>query len=165
MFILSESPAAFERLGMTACVAGSIAQAIASWHGPLKLGIFDVFGLHTQALALLLSVLGVQMYFLGVLLFERVHDVPSRFTRWLLRLSEEQLFFSLLGACALGLCVVLGTVAIWWKSHFSGISSERVLLGSVHLSLILASMSLGLFAAHMNRAWKSDTRGPQTRSS
>lgn len=165
MFILSESPATFERLGMSACVAGSIAQTIATWHGPLKIGIFDVFGLHTQALALLLSVLGVQIYFLGVLLFERVHDVPTRFTRWLLRLSEQQLFFSLLGACGVGLCVVFGTVAIWWNSHFSGISFERVLLGSVHLSIILASMSLGLFAAHMNRTWKSHTKGTQPGSS
>lgn len=159
MFILAERPALFERFGLVVCLFGSLLQMGATWHGPLEVGVFDIFGLHTQLLALLSATLGSQLYFMGVLLYDRSSDQPSTFTRTLLKLSEDKLFFSLLGACGLGVLVMVAVIIVWWQGHFSGISAERELMGAVHLTVLLGCFSLGLFGAHINKVWG---RSPRT---
>lgn len=153
MFILSECPELFERGGLAACAGACLLQAVATWHGPSKIGVFDILGLHTQLLALMVAVLGTQLYFMGVLLHGRVGGNPARITRLLCGLPEEKLFFSIVGSCALGAMVVAAMVAVWSGKHFSGISAERALIGAVHFIVILGSFSLGLFGVHMTKRW------------
>ena len=155
MFILAECPPLFEKTGLAICAGASLLQAAASWHGHWKAGVFDILGLHTQLLALLAAVLGTQLYFMGVLLHERAGGCPTRFTRILLGLPEDRLFFAILGSCGLGFIVAVIMTAVWSDRHFSGLSAERSLLGAVHLILLLGSFSLGLFGVHMTKTWKS----------
>lgn len=149
MFILSERPALFERSGLSVALAASVLQIAAVWHGPWRLGIFDIFGLHTQILALLAALLSTQVYFLGVLFYTQASDRPAMLTTKLINLPEDHLFFTLLGACCVGAGAALSVLLAWWGQHFSGLSTERWLLAGVHFIVLLGTFCLGLLGVRM----------------
>lgn len=155
MFILSESPGLFEKTGLAGCAGASAIQALAVCHGPLRAGVFDILGLHSQLLALMAAVLSVQIYFMGVLLQGRAGEASASFTRRMLSLREDHLFFAIIGSCISGIIVGLAITALWTEHHFAGLSAERSLLGAVHVILLTGSFSLGFFGIHMTSKWRT----------
>lgn len=158
LFIFSEKPSLFEKLGLVLTVFSTLLQLIAWAAGPLQVGRFHIFDMHSQALLLLGGVLGSQLYVFGCSLFLRTSDHPLAFTRRMINMDEGRLFFFLLAV--LMACALLGTALFitWARSGFSGLHQANDLLASVHLLGVASTLSLGLLSVHTLKKTTSSGR-------
>jgi glycosyltransferase involved in cell wall biosynthesis len=149
LFILSERPQFFEKMGLILLVMSTLLQLATLILGPIKIGIFNMFDLHSQALLLLGGLTGVQLYIFSCVLFLRGNERSTGITRKVLSMEEDSLFFILLGVLVLEvLCV--GAVAIrWGMLHFGGLDLAGVLLPVVHFLSVPGLWAIGLLAIHV----------------
>lgn len=149
LFILSERPQFFEKIGLILLVLSTLLQLATLILGPIKVGIFNMFDVHSQALLLLGGLTGIQLYIFSCVLFLRGNERSTGITRKVLRMEEDSLFFILLGVLILEvLCV--GMVAIrWGMLQFGGLDLAGVLLPVVHFLSIPGLWAIGLLAIHV----------------
>jgi glycosyltransferase involved in cell wall biosynthesis len=148
LFILSEKPALFERAGAALALAATLLQVLAVLLGPVALGPFHVFDVHSQALLLLGGVLGMQLYVFGCSLFLRSNDPPLALTRKLVHMDEGSLFFLLMGVVA-GCAALAGVLFwIWALAGFAGLQHPNWLLAAVHVLALMAMGVIGLLSIH-----------------
>jgi hypothetical protein len=148
LLILSEKPSMFEKVGLLLAGMATFLQLAARLTGPVGVGPFHIFDLHSQALLLLGGILGAQLYLFGCSLFLRTADRPLRVTRQLIMMDEGNLFFVLLTVVAA--CLGLGgsLVITWMRSGFAGLHQANHLLAAVHFLGVAATLSVGLLAIH-----------------
>ncbi len=148
LFILSEKPSLFEKLGLMLAGVATLLQLVARITGPVGIGPFHIFDLHSQALLLLAGILGTQLYVFGCSLFLRTADRPLRVTQQLITMDEGNLFFLLLTVVVA--CMALGgsLVITWMRSGFAGLHQANHLLAAVHFLGVAATLSVGLLAMH-----------------
>jgi hypothetical protein len=148
LFILSEKPSLFEKTGLLVAVTASIIQLAALILGPSKVGPFNIFDLHSQALLLLSGILGTQLYIFGCSLFLQTNDRPLTLTQNLINMNEGTLFFLLLSVI-LGCFGLGGGLALSWaQSGFAGLQQTNNLLAAVHFLGVAATASVGLLSVH-----------------
>lgn len=148
LFILSERPALFEWLGLLLLVPTTLLQILAAITGPVALGPFNIFDLHSQALLLMGAILGTQLYIFGCSLHLRGGDKPLGITDKFIHLNEGTLFFMLLGVLAAFVITVASLVIVWAGRGFSGLHQANSLLVAVHLLGVLAMSGIGLLSIH-----------------
>jgi hypothetical protein len=148
LFILSEKPSLFEKLGLLLAGLATLLQIIAWFTGPVGIGPFNIFDLHSQALLLLGGILGTQLYVFGCSLFLRTADRQMSLTRRLIDMDEGNLFFLLLAVVLACLALGGGLVITWMRSGFAGLHQANHLLASVHVLGVAATLSIGLLAVH-----------------
>lgn len=148
LFILSERPALFEWLGLLLMVPATLLQILAAITGPVALGPFNIFDLHSQALLLMAAILGTQLYIFGCSLHLRGGDKPLAITEKFIHLNEGTLFFMLLGVLAAFVVTVGSLVIVWAGRGFSGLHQANSLLVAVHLLGVLAMSGIGLLSIH-----------------
>lgn len=148
LFILSEKPSLFEKSGLFLALTATLIQLLALITGPIALGPFNIFDMHSQTLLLLIGILGTQLYIFSCSLFLRSIDPPLSLTRRLINMDEGSLFFLLLtvltGCLALGASLTLA----WARSGFSGLQHANNLIGAVHFLGVAATASFGLLSVH-----------------
>ena len=148
LFILAEKPGLFEWLGLILLVPATLLQGLAGVIGPLAIGPFHVFDIHSQALLLMAGILGTQIYVFGCSLFLRSEDKALPMTRRLIHMDEGAVFFMLLGVMMACLLVVMGLVIIWARSGFAGLGQANNLLVAVHFIGVAAMGAIGLLSIH-----------------
>ncbi|HCN28942.1 MAG TPA: glycosyltransferase family 2 protein [Verrucomicrobiales bacterium] len=148
LFILSERPALFEWLGLLLLVPATLLQILSAITGPVALGPFNVFDIHSQALLLMAGILGTQLYIFGCSLHLRGGDKPLRFTEKFIHLDEGTLFFMLLGVFTAFLATVGGLLIIWAGRGFAGLHQANSLLVAVHILGLMAMGGIGLLSIH-----------------
>ncbi|MGV3661595.1 MAG: glycosyltransferase family 2 protein [Prosthecobacter sp.] len=148
LFILSEKPSLFEKSGLALALVATLLQLIARITGPVGIGPFHVFDLHSQALLLLGGILGTQLYVFGCSLFLRTADPQLKVTRKLITMDEGNLFFLLLAVLASCIALGAGLFITWSRSGFAGLHQTNDLLAAVHFLGVAATLSVGLLAVH-----------------
>ncbi len=148
LFILAEKPSLFEKAGLLLAAAATALQVTAWILGPVALGPFHVFDLHSQALLLLAGILGTQIYLFGCSLFLRSADPPLALTRRLIGMNEGNLFFLLLATLSGCGLLALGLTYLWARAGFAGLQQSNHLLACIHLLGVAASAALGLLSVH-----------------
>lgn len=148
LFILAEKPSLFEKLGLLLAGVSTLLQTIAWITGPVGIGPFHIFDLHSQALLLLGGILGTQLYVFGCSLFLRTVDRQMGMTQRFIDMDEGNLFFLLLAVVLACLALGGGLVITWMRSGFAGLHQANHLLASVHLLGVAATLSIGLLAVH-----------------
>lgn len=148
LFILSEKPALFEWLGLLLLVPATALQAIAAVTGPMSIWRFHIFDLHSQAILLLMGMMGAQFYVFGCSLYLSSSDQSTALTRRLIDLNEGTLFFTLLGVLAASGITVTALVVAWASSGFGGLHHASSLLVAVHFLGVTALGSIGLLSIH-----------------
>lgn len=154
LFILSERPQLFEKLGLYVTVLATLMQIIACVTGPIKVMGLNIFDVHSQALLLLAGLVGAQFYVYGCMCYLRAQDTPGRFTRYLLNMDEGQLFFLLVGALAAIGLVIGGVMVVWAQSSFGGINLVHLLLALVHFLSLPILGSMGLLGLHILKRYE-----------
>lgn len=149
LFILSERPQLFEWLGLVLLIFGSVLQAVALVSGPVKLGVFNIFDLHSQAMFLLVALTGGQLYTFSCMLYLKNHEKPTTLTRKLLELEEDSLFFLLIGLLFVEIAFVIGVVVRWAMVHFGGLDLVGVLFPLIHFISVPGLWAIGLLAIHV----------------
>lgn len=112
LFILSEKPALFEWLGLLLLLCSTLLQGLAAITGPLSLWRFNILDIHSQAILLLMGIVGTQFYVFGCSLYLPSLDKPTGITKRLLEL-ERILFYSLLGVLAANVIIVSALIVTW----------------------------------------------------
>lgn len=148
LFILSEKPSLFEKSGLLIAVVATLVQLAALLFGPTKIGPFNVFDMHSQALLLLGGILGTQLYVFGCSLFLRTNDRPLALTQRLINMNEGNLFFLLLSVILGCIAVGGGLTLAWAQSGFAGLQQTNNLLAAVHFLGVAATASIGLLSVH-----------------
>ncbi|QIF03914.1 glycosyltransferase family 2 protein [Roseimicrobium sp. ORNL1] len=154
LFILSERPQLFEKLGLYVTVLATLMQIIACFTGPIKVLGLNIFDVHSQALLLLAGLVGAQFYVYGCMCYLRANDTPGGLTRALLNMDEGQLFFLLLGALTAIGVVIGGVVVVWAQSSFGGINLVHLLLALVHFLSLPILGSMGLLGLHILKRYE-----------
>jgi glycosyltransferase involved in cell wall biosynthesis len=150
LFIFSEKPGLFEKLGFTILLLATMLQITAFITGPISVaGIFHIFDMHSQALLLLSGIFGAQFYLFGCMLYLQSKDKPMSLTRKLIYLDEGVLFFTLLATVSgcLGLAGYIG--AQWSLSGFSNLNLAHNLLFWCHILALFITFSVGLLGLHV----------------
>lgn len=155
LFILSERPQFFESVGLLLLVVSTLLQLATVIFGPTKIGIFNVFDLHSQGLFLLAGLTGGQLYVFSCVLFLRGNEKSTALTRKVLTLEEDSLFFLLLGLLALEFLCVTGIVVRWGMVHFGGLDLTSVLFPLIHLLSVPGLWAIGLLAIHVFKKGES----------
>ncbi len=155
LFILSEKPSLFEKFGLLFGGVCTVLQLTAWLTGPVGIGPFHIFDLHSQSLLLLGGILGTQLYVFGCSLFLRTTDRQLGMTRRFIDMDEGNLFFLLLTVVLACTALGGGLVITWMRSGFAGLHQANHLLASVHLLGVAATLSIGLLAVH---TFKKTTR-------
>jgi len=148
LFILSEKPSVFEWLGLCLVVPAVILQVLAAFVGPISVGVFNVLDLHSQALLLMMGIIGTQFYIFGCSLFLSTPDQPLSLTQRLIDLDEGVLFFCLLSVLAVSAAVVICLVLAWAGSGFGGLHHANQLLVAVHFICTSIMGAVGLLSVH-----------------
>ena len=149
LFILSERPQFFEKTGLALVLISTVLQIATLIFGPVQLGIFNVFDLHSQALFLLGGLTGGQLYVFSCVLYLRGDERSTALTRKVLGLEEDSLFFLLLGLLVLELLCVSAIVVRWGMVHFGGLDLAGVLFPVIHFLSVPGLWAIGLLAIHV----------------
>jgi hypothetical protein len=150
LFILSEKPQLFEKLGLAIALLASALQLTSAVTGPVALGALHVFDVHSQALLLLAGLVGAQLYLFSCMLYVQPRsDEPLPATKRLIEMNEGTLFFVLLGLVGAIAVVVAGLVAAWIVAGFSGLEVANTLLVGIHFLALPTLFTLGLLGIHV----------------
>jgi len=149
LFIISEKPQLFERLGLLLVLLASLIQVCAFALGPTRLLVFDVFDYHTQALLIPVGCAGIQLYLLGCCLFVSGGERPLRVTERVIGLDEAHVLFLLLSMAAVEGVGFLLVLWQWRLSGFSGLDLIRLILFVTHFLCILGFAGVGLLGIHV----------------
>jgi glycosyltransferase involved in cell wall biosynthesis len=146
LFIFSEKPALFEWLGLLLVVPATLLQILAVVTGPVALGKFHIFDIHSQVILLMAGIIGTQFYAFACSLYLSTKDRSLRLTRALIAMDEGVLFFVLLSVLVGCSGVVALLVAIWAKSGFAGLHQSNRFLAAVHLLGVTLMGAIGLLS-------------------
>ena len=149
LFIFSERPELFEVTGLFLILSSTIVQFIAFLLGPMALGPLNLFDLHSQALLLLAGLGGAQFYLFSWYLYLGSDAKPLPFTKQVLQLEEDVLFFTLVGLGATGAAVVGGIFWQWIDSSFRDLDLINTLLFLIHSLSVPGILAIGLLGIHV----------------
>ncbi len=149
LFILSERPELFEYSGLFLLLVSSILQGMAVVLGPVAVGPLNVFDMHSQALLLLGGAVGAQLYLFSWYLYLGSRAEPLPFTRQVLRLEEDVLFFSLVGLGVAATSLVGYIFWQWFDSSFRDLDLINTLLFLIHLISVPGVLAIGLLGIHV----------------
>ena len=151
LFILSERPRLFELKGLTLILLASILQAVAGFTGPINLGGFNIFNIHSQVLLMLAALLGTQIYMLSAAMFLQKTEKPRAITRRLIEMDEGGLFFLLTSLMTAIGAVILWLFAKWTLAGFGGLNEIGPLVIWLHFLAVPAMIAFGLLGVHILR--------------
>lgn len=155
LFILSERPQFFESVGLLLLILSTVLQICALIFGPIQVGVFNVFDLHSQALFLLGGLTGGQLYVFSCVLFLKGSERSTALTRKVLALEEDSLFFLLFGLLMLEVLCVGGIVVRWGMVHFGGLDLTGILFPLIHFLSVPGLWAIGLLAIHVFKKGES----------
>lgn len=109
-----------------------------------------VYGFHSLVLFSFLSMIGLSIWSIGLFTATKQKNMSSIYG-FVLNISEEYLFFSLV----IGIIIIMSMVGYlfwkWQENHFQFLNFERELIFYSSLSLFLVVLSLNVLAAHIIR--------------
>ncbi|MCS6808243.1 MAG: glycosyltransferase family 2 protein [Bacteroidota bacterium] len=122
--IILESPELFHALGSTLWLASWILLLISFFTGPITLGIFSVFGIHTMMFALLGSIFGLTWWAIGLFIAAKNSSSVRLYT--LLTSWEEDRLFWFSFWVGIASIALLGAIVLRWGiGGFSNLALER----------------------------------------
>ncbi len=154
LFILSERPRLFEKIGLFLVLISTLLQVTALVVGPTNLLGLNIFDLHSKALLLLAGLTGIQLYLFACVLFLREREQPSKLTQKLITIDEGSLFFLLLALFSIEGLVIAAVVLNWALNDFANLNLSNALIPGIHLISIPSMLAIGLLGIHVFK--KSD---------
>lgn len=138
--ILVEAPKLFYQLGIF-IFSFSFLGIILGWlFGPIKIGIFNVLGIHTMLIFLFLGVIGLSIFTIGLGLSNRRKNLPKLY-EFLINLSEDRLFWFSLFTLIISMGFILILFILWARNGFANIDFSKdtiffVSLGTFGIQLV-----------------------------
>lgn len=148
--ILSEAPSFFEIMGIFMITIFSILQIASFFMGQTNVFGINIFGIHTQIMSLIGAAFGVQFYLLAAFIAAVSPDERiSRFTRKIIQLAPDILFFILCLLCLILFIPVIIIIYTWIANHFSSLDFSSLLLLAAHVGLVIGFTGFGILELHI----------------
>lgn len=154
LFILSERPRLFEKIGLFLVLVSTLLQITAMSIGPTEVMGLNIFDLHSKALLLLAGLTGIQLYLFACVLFLREREKPYGLTKKLITIDEGSLFFLLLALFSVEGLIIGAVVLNWAMNDFANLNLSDALIPGIHLLSIPSMLAIGLMGIHVFK--KSD---------
>lgn len=127
----------------------ALALQVAAWvTGPTRVLGMNIFDLHTQAVLLLVGVIGVQFYVFGCSLYLSSGDRPLGITSRLIKLDEGVLFFLLMAVLVVSFLSVIALFVAWAAGGYGGIHQANTLILEIHVLGTVGMAAFGLLSVH-----------------
>ncbi len=149
LFIFSESPKVFELTGMGIFGLAVLGQLAALLFGEQNIFGFNVLGPHSQMLFILAAVIGLQSWLFSMFLFIFKPDKPTRLTRLLMTVKEENLCLVFATILLIILAGFIYLVMQWANVHFANLNMVPFVVNFLFFSLTLCMGSFGLLCVHI----------------
>ena len=151
--ILAGAPGVFWYPGL-ALLGLSLALVLPSFWGPFYVvGHVRFFGLHTEAISIVIGFYGAAFLSLALSLYAQAPKLKAmpKLAASLTLLREDILFWGLIAF--FGAFVTGGGYALWqWsKVHYSDFDFLKFTLGMIYFTLIPATITLGVFQSHLQK--------------
>jgi len=146
--ILKESPAFFLNTGVITFLLSWIVLITATAVGPLQLGPFRVFGIHSMMVALVGSLFALALWSAGLMIVTRSGSSSKAYTP-LITLGEERLFWGLVSAAVLCVTFFLRVLFVWEQNEFSFLAMQQELLLITAAASNIIFISTQIFTAHL----------------
>jgi len=159
LFILSESPQLFERVGLGLIGISTLLEVLSILTGPVHLGQMVIFDYHSKLILLGLMMLGLQSYlFSGAIYVFKSSEKPFKITSMLLALKQEILFSICIVSILFLILSLLGFVVFWAKNTFHNIDVIHLLLDVLYGLLSVLMFSFGLIQIHLLKCLKVQSK-------
>lgn len=122
--ILVEAPHFFHKLGLLIFAVSFLGIFIGWLFGPFKLLSFSLFGIHTMLILLFAGVIGISIFGIGLGLSVDKKNVPKIYN-YLLKLSEDKLFWSLVVIFLISFAFITSLFILWGQHGFSNINFSK----------------------------------------
>ncbi len=123
--ILMYAPKFFHNFGLLIFSLAWTALLVSFFAGPLIIGNFSIFGLHTMMFSMLGSFLGVFLWSLGLFLYLKSNDESVRDYEYIVYLKEDILFFQIITILIISGMVFLFIFIKWYENSFVYLSLEK----------------------------------------
>lgn len=147
LHILLEAPFLFSRVGITLLVLGWLV-IVAGMFGPVRIGWFSIFGLHSMMFGLLTTCVGLSTWAIGLFLAVRV-GTTSRIYRYLTDMSEDRLFWYAVLFAAVSAAFFVIILIHWGANRFSFLALERHTLLFTAFGINGLLLTLHVITAHL----------------
>lgn len=149
--ILLYAPNFFHKLGLALLIFAWVNLFVGFFSGRI-IDFYNVrfYGFHSLVLFSFVSVIGLSIWSMGLFIATKQKQAEGLY-KFLLNISEEYLFFSLIS----GILIILSMLGyLFWKwkeNHFQFLNFERELIFYSSLSLFFVVFSLNVLVAHIIR--------------
>jgi len=126
--ILMYAPKFFHNFGLLIFSLAWIALLVSFFGGPLKVGNFSIFGLHTMMFSMLGSFLGIFLWSLGLFLYLKSNDESIRDYEYIVNIKEDILFFQIITILSIAGIIFLFILIKWYENFFLYLSLEKTTL-------------------------------------
>lgn len=138
--ILVEAPNLFYSLGIFIFLFSFIGIFLGWLFGPVKIGIFNILGIHTMLILLFLGVIGLSIFAIGLGLSTKKKNIP-KYYNYLINLSEDKLFWFSLFTVIISFGFVMTLFFLWAKNGFANIDFSKdtiffISLGTFGIQLV-----------------------------
>lgn len=151
LLILSRAPQLFWLLG-SLVLAVSTAVAGISLFGPLSVGVFSVFGIHSLIISMIFGFLGAQTSALGLVLYAAKgmkNNHAPRLVVGLLSIPEDRLWWSLFFLSILALGLFIELLVSWAHNQFHRLGLLTLSLFTAFVITVVGSVLIGILHAHL----------------
>jgi glycosyltransferase involved in cell wall biosynthesis len=138
--ILVEAPKLFYQSGIFISSVSFLGIVLGWFLGPIKVGIFNILGIHTMLIFLFLGVIGLTIFSIGLGLSTKKRKLPALY-EYLINLSEDKLFWFSLFTLLISLGFIFILFFLWAKNGFSNIDFSKdsiffISLGTFGIQLV-----------------------------
>lgn len=150
LFILSESPQLFEKVGFYGLAGALFVQTLAVTVKPVKFGVFSIFDYHSQIVCLIIATLCLQSWIFAMMLYVcKRKEKPLKISQFLISISEGNLFFLLLLTCFV---VFIGFIFLfiqWAAMNFENLNMLYYLIYFLYIVILFGGGIFGLLNIHI----------------
>jgi hypothetical protein len=138
----------FYKIGAVLFLISWITILIGLFNGPVQIGIFGIFGIHTMMFALLGSVFGLTIFGMGLFLAVSQGSEVG-FYNYLISLQENKVFW--ISTLVVFISVILFLIIFfrWGIYDFKDLAMERETLAFITLSVNLIQFVFTIITAHL----------------
>lgn len=138
----------FYKIGAVLFLLSWFTILIGLFNGPVQIGIFGIFGIHTMMFALLGSVFGLTIFGMGLFLAVSQGSEVG-FYNYLISLQENKVFWLSTLVVIIGAILFLKIFLRWGIYDFKDLAMERETLAFITLSVNLIQFVFTIITAHL----------------
>ncbi len=138
----------FYKIGAVLFIISWMIIIIGLMEGPIQIGIFGIFGIHTLMFALLGTVFGLTIFGMGLFLAVS-QETEVGFYNYLINLQENRVFWISAIIVTIGLILFLRIFTRWVIFDFKDLSMERETLAFITISVNLIQFVFMILTAHL----------------